>query len=212
VVHITPKTLTVLGQVAADKEFDGTTDATLSDGVLSGVIANETVALEQDGAFASAAVGEDIAIIATNSIGGAAAVNYSLQQPIGLKASINAVPVVAPISPPEVAPPVIPPVDVAPTSPPVTPPVDIVPTSPPEIPPVEVAPTTRPVEIAETPSYVGALGGLVTTNVPAFSAQGAQFSLSTSPVQVDVPSPMKFDISGLNLTVVEPDDDSTSKD
>lgn len=99
--NITPKALTVVDQAAMGKEYDGTTIATLSGGALIGVIAGETVMLSEAGTFATANVGSDIAVTAANSLGGTAAVNYTVTQPIGLSASITApvVPENPPVSP-----------------------------------------------------------------------------------------------------------------
>lgn len=88
--NITPKALTVVGQVAMDKVYDGTTIATLVAGSLSGVIVGETVTLNAAGTFATANVGNDIVVAASDSLGGSAAVNYTLIQPTGLIADITA--------------------------------------------------------------------------------------------------------------------------
>src|SRR6202034_2729034 len=58
---ITPATLTVSGEVAASRIYNGTTDATLSGGTLAGMGAGETVALNEAGHFASPGVGTAIA-------------------------------------------------------------------------------------------------------------------------------------------------------
>jgi hypothetical protein len=93
---ITPKALTVSGETAADKVFDGTTLATLTGGVLSGVIAGDAVTLTEAGTFATANPGKAIAVTASSRLGGAAAGNYTITQPTGLTATINgAAPVVA---------------------------------------------------------------------------------------------------------------------
>jgi hypothetical protein len=91
--HITARELTVAGQTAVDKVYDGTTTATLIGGSLIGVVAGETVTLNQAGTFASAAAGSGIAVTAADSLGGTAAANYTLAQPTGLAASITALPV-----------------------------------------------------------------------------------------------------------------------
>lgn len=104
--HITARELTVTGTTALDKLYDGTTTATLTGGSLAGVIAGETVTLNQAGTFATAEVGSGIAVTAADSLGGTAAANYILTQPTGLAANITALPSENP-SPPE-----NPPVDV----------------------------------------------------------------------------------------------------
>lgn len=90
--HIMARELTVIGQTALDKVYDGTTTATLTGGSLSGVVAGETVTLNEAGTFAAADVGSGIAVTAADSLGGIAAVNYTLTQPTGLAASITARP------------------------------------------------------------------------------------------------------------------------
>ncbi|MDB6089236.1 MAG: filamentous hemagglutinin family outer membrane protein, partial [Gammaproteobacteria bacterium] len=87
--HITPKSVTVVGQTASDKVYDGTTTATLSGGTVSGLVAGETVDLNPAGAFASANVGNAIAVAAADTLAGTAASNYALTQPTGLTANIG---------------------------------------------------------------------------------------------------------------------------
>jgi len=104
---ITPAVLQVTNQIAANKIYDGTTNATLSGGVLSGLIAADagSVSLTQAGSFATSTVGNNIPVTASDSISGIDAANYTLVQPTGLSASIIAVtttvnPTAASISPP----------------------------------------------------------------------------------------------------------------
>ncbi len=87
---VSPKLLTVSGATADNKYVDGTTNATLSGGTLSGVLSADTadVTLSQTGTFASAAAGTGISVTATCSLGGAKASNYLLTQPTGLSANI----------------------------------------------------------------------------------------------------------------------------
>ena len=101
--HITARALTVDGQTALDKVYDGTTAVTLAGGALVGVLTGESLTLNEAGHFATADVGDGIDVIASNSLGGAAAVNYTLTQPIGLAANITAV--VTPEGPPTAVPP-----------------------------------------------------------------------------------------------------------
>ena len=84
--------LTVTGSAVANKIYDGGTAATLFGGVLSGVIAADAanVSLAQAGSFGSKNVGTGIAVTATDSLGGTAASNYSLTQPVRLSADITA--------------------------------------------------------------------------------------------------------------------------
>ncbi|HEY6643209.1 YDG domain-containing protein [Povalibacter sp.] len=109
VAHITRRVLTVVDQVALDKTYDGTTVATLRGGLLTGVIGGESVGLDEAGTFATAEVGNGIAVTAADSLSGADAANYVLTQPVGLAANITAA--IQPEVPPVV---VTPPVVVAP--------------------------------------------------------------------------------------------------
>lgn len=86
---ITPKPLSMGDAVVAvNKSYDGTTQATLSGGRLSGLIAGDSVTLSQTGLFATRNAGTGIAVSSTSSLGGADAANYSLVQPSGLAAAI----------------------------------------------------------------------------------------------------------------------------
>ena len=84
----TPATLTVNGTSVGTKVYDGTTAATLTGGMLIGVISGDAVSLSQSGTFASANIGTDIAVTATDSLIGANASNYSIVEPSGLTGSI----------------------------------------------------------------------------------------------------------------------------
>lgn len=87
---ITPALLTIAGTTtAASKVYDGGTAAALTGGSLSGLIVNDSVALNQSGTFASKNVGNSIAVTATDSLSGADAANYTLVEPTGLTASIT---------------------------------------------------------------------------------------------------------------------------
>ena len=87
---ITPKALTVAGETALDKVYDGTTLATLAGGTLTGVISGDTVSLIEAGTFATPNAGKGIAVAAAVSLGGTSAANYSVIQPTGLTANITA--------------------------------------------------------------------------------------------------------------------------
>ncbi len=87
---VNPATLTVTGESAANKNYDGTTTATLSGGTLNGVVNGDTVTLTEAGTFAQSAVGTGITVTAADSITGSAASNYTLTQPTGLLADITA--------------------------------------------------------------------------------------------------------------------------
>ncbi|MHB1092945.1 beta strand repeat-containing protein [Thiobacillus sp.] len=87
---ITRKALTVAGETALDKVYDGTTLATLSGGTLTGLISGDTVSLIEAGTFATPDAGNGIAVAAAVSLGGSSAGNYSVIQPTGLTANITA--------------------------------------------------------------------------------------------------------------------------
>lgn len=89
-VNISKKTITIIGAVANDKPFDGTTAATIS-GTLSGVENLDVVTLNGTGTFNDANIGTNKPVTSTSTLGGADANNYQLQQPTGLTASITAV-------------------------------------------------------------------------------------------------------------------------
>ncbi|NHM07349.1 hypothetical protein G4D82_08965, partial [Flavobacterium sp. CYK-4] len=88
---ITPKVLTISSAAAANKVFDGNTDAIIT-GILTGVIAPDVVSFNGTGVFASAAVGTNIEVTSTSTLTGADAANYTLVQPTGLTANITAAP------------------------------------------------------------------------------------------------------------------------
>ncbi|NDD82300.1 MAG: hypothetical protein EBZ53_07050 [Verrucomicrobia bacterium] len=94
-VSITKKTLTVTGAVAQDKNFNGTTAASITGGTLVGVIAGDTVNLVGGGTFASAAVGTNKVVTAAFTLSGVDAGNYSVTQPTGLTANITTGPLLA---------------------------------------------------------------------------------------------------------------------
>lgn len=91
---IAPASVTISGAEAQDKTFDGNTNAVII-GTLSGVISPDAVTLIGTGTFASSAVGNNIAVTATATLGGADGGNYVINpQPTGLSANILAAPVV----------------------------------------------------------------------------------------------------------------------
>ena len=89
--NITAKALTIASAAAQSKNFDGNTSATIT-GTLTGVIALDVVTPNLSGTFASSAIGTGIAVTSTSTISGADAGNYTLTQPTGLTANINAGP------------------------------------------------------------------------------------------------------------------------
>lgn len=89
---ITPKTLSITGLTAANKEYDGTTAATLSGGELSGLVSNDNVTLTSGtGTFNNKNAGTAKTItISGYSISGSDAANYTLNgQPSGVTATIT---------------------------------------------------------------------------------------------------------------------------
>ena len=88
-VSISPKVLTVTGTKVANKVYNGTTAATLSGGVLAGVVTGDRLTLTQAGNFATKNAGTGIAVTAADTITGTGATNYILTQPTGLTANIT---------------------------------------------------------------------------------------------------------------------------
>jgi len=88
---VTPAALTVLtvnGTTVANKSYDGTNTASLSNGALSGVVGGG-VTLNQSGYFNTVNVGSNIPVTATDTLSGSSAGNYSLTEPTGLTANIT---------------------------------------------------------------------------------------------------------------------------
>ncbi|WP_426077894.1 YDG domain-containing protein [Janthinobacterium sp. PSPC3-1] len=91
---ITPKTLTVAGQLATNKVYDGTTAAQLSGGVLAGLVAGESLGLAgQTATFAdkNAATAKAVTVTGTTLVDTSTglASNYTVSNPTGLTASIT---------------------------------------------------------------------------------------------------------------------------
>jgi filamentous hemagglutinin family protein len=87
--NITAKAVTVAGESASNKIYDGTLAATLTGGTLAGAVPGDAVTLIQAGSFASKNVGQGIAVTAADTLGGTSAANYTLTEPIGLSANIS---------------------------------------------------------------------------------------------------------------------------
>ena len=175
--HITPKRLTVAGQAAQDKEYDGTTLATLIGGSLVGLIAGETVGLNEAGAFATADPGNAIAITAADSLSGTAAANYIVSQPTGLAANIT-----APPNPPA---PVIPETPAIPAGP-----------ESPEIPPADARAS---VAYQSAVSHTSSSVQIAPASISSPLSLGPALSNSNSGGSV------AYDLAGLNLTVITQD-------
>ena len=88
IATINPKTLTVSGTAVADKVYDGTANAVLTNGVLNGVSVGDSVTLTQAGTFSRAGVGTSLTVTAADTISDTSG-NYLLQQPQTLTASIT---------------------------------------------------------------------------------------------------------------------------
>ena len=88
---ITPKSITISDGTVANKVYDGTTNAVITGGSLVGVLTADAsnVILTQAGRFSSPNVSNGIIIIASGSISGSAASNYTLVQPAGITANIT---------------------------------------------------------------------------------------------------------------------------
>ncbi|WP_300759856.1 YDG domain-containing protein, partial [Janthinobacterium sp.] len=90
---ITPKALTVVGQVAGNKVYDGNTVAQLVGGSLSGLVGSETLSIGgQTAAFSdkNAANAKTVTVSGTTLLDGSgSASNYTVTNPTGLTASIT---------------------------------------------------------------------------------------------------------------------------
>jgi len=85
------KEVTVDGAIAADKVYDGTTDATLSGAILTGVVGADDLSLSGDtaGTFAQVGVGTGIAVSTSIMLVGNDTTNYIILQPTGITADIT---------------------------------------------------------------------------------------------------------------------------
>lgn len=87
--NITKIPLTITGATTVDKEYDRTRNATISDGILNGVLSGEDVTVNLSGLFASANAGGPYTITSTSTLTGLDAANYTLTQPILTPRSIS---------------------------------------------------------------------------------------------------------------------------
>ena len=78
-----------MGVAVTTKAYEGTTSATIT-GTLAGALPNEAVTLVGTGTFASKNAGANQVVTSTSTLSGAAAGNYTLTQPSGLKGTITA--------------------------------------------------------------------------------------------------------------------------
>ena len=81
--------LAVMGTIASNKVYDGTTVATISGGTLIGVISGDALTLTESGTFNSKNVGTGVGVTVTDSLGGKSAGNYTVDQPTGITANIT---------------------------------------------------------------------------------------------------------------------------
>ncbi|GLQ99726.1 YDG domain-containing protein [Dyella mobilis] len=94
-VTISKATLTVTGTVAANKVYDGNTDASLSGSQLVGVLGTDNITLGNDsaGTFDTKNVGNGKSVATAMTIGGSDAGNYNLVQPADVTADITPKPI-----------------------------------------------------------------------------------------------------------------------
>jgi len=85
---IVPAGLTLADAAAADKVYDGTTEATIT-GTLTGIVTGDAVSFNGTGTFASPNVNNNIEVTSTATLQGSQAGNYVLVQPTGLTAAIT---------------------------------------------------------------------------------------------------------------------------
>jgi len=121
-VSITQKTLTLASLTAADRIYDGTTNATLTVGNLLGLVGSETLTLNSVGNFSDPNVGIGKTVLAqlTLADGTGLAGNYTISDAM-TTATINPVPNVVPPLPPSVPPTPPAPPSVPDPTPPLTP-------------------------------------------------------------------------------------------
>ncbi|MFZ4859327.1 MAG: YDG domain-containing protein, partial [Desulfuromonadaceae bacterium] len=86
---ISKATLTTAGAVAQNKVYDATTAATITGETLVGIIGSEVVTVSGSGSFIDKNAGNTKSVIASLTIAGADAANYTLAQPVGLTADIS---------------------------------------------------------------------------------------------------------------------------
>ena len=93
---VSPKTLTITGTIAADRPYDGTSNASITPGTLSGLIGSEQLNLSASGVFDSRNAGSRFATatytLANDSASGGLASNYSLAPTSALAATITKAP------------------------------------------------------------------------------------------------------------------------
>ncbi len=89
-LNVLPRDLTISGITILSKEYDGTTDASVTGAVLEGAVSGDDVDLDAlTASFASKDAGTGIAVTAGFSLQGVDKDNYSLTQPASLTADIT---------------------------------------------------------------------------------------------------------------------------
>ena len=86
---VTPKALTVSGTQVASKDYDGTSHATLSGGVLGGIVGADAVTAVDAGSFNSSHAAASVNVTASYTLNGSDSGNYTVTQPTGLSGTIH---------------------------------------------------------------------------------------------------------------------------
>jgi len=93
ILTVNPKTITITGVTAANREYDGSTTVVLSGGTLQGVETSDTVAfMLGNGTIVNADVGNNKQVTANVSLTGISAPNYTLTQPSPAGILVNITP------------------------------------------------------------------------------------------------------------------------
>ena len=87
--NITAKPITIIGVTADDREYNGTTDVSMSGGMLNGVAGGDDVGFELGtGTVATASIGSNKTVSTNITLTGADAGNYTLTQPANITVRI----------------------------------------------------------------------------------------------------------------------------
>jgi len=86
---VTPKSVTVAGTIVSERVYDGSTTATLGGGAVVGLVDGDAVTLREAGHFADKNAGTAKAVVATSSLTGSDASNYSITQSTTLTGSVT---------------------------------------------------------------------------------------------------------------------------
>jgi filamentous hemagglutinin family protein len=86
---ITPKALTVSGITAVDKVYDGGTSASISGGMLNGLLNGDVITLSSSGSFTDKNAGTAKPVVLNNVYGGADLGNYAITDQASTTASIT---------------------------------------------------------------------------------------------------------------------------